>query len=249
MKKLIVNADDYGLTYGVCKGIIKACNDGIVRSTTVMINMPEIENKIELLNYCNNLKTGVHLNVTCGEPVSDPKDVPTLLNETGSFWRKPDIVIEKADISQVEKEWTAQIEKALKLGLKISHIDTHHHSHTKPQLTDIYMKLAKKYNIAARSNNPVMAEHFRQNGIKTTDYFIEEFYGDKVSKENFIKIINNLSDGSTEVCSHPAFIDDELVKISSYREYRLNELETYIDKDILNLITQNNIEITSFNGI
>lgn len=246
MKKLIVNADDFGLTQGVCAGITKSYNEGIIRSATVMINIPDIEKKIQDLKFCKDIGVGLHLNVTYGVPVSGPEEVKSLLSENGSFWRTPNLVISHAKTEDVEKEWAAQIEKCLRLGLKIGHIDTHHHTHIKEPLTPVYLKLAKKYNLAARTNDEAMAHRFRKEGVKTTDYFVQDFYGDKVSKENFISIINNLQDGSTEICSHPALIDEELVKVSSYVTERLEELKTYTDAGIIKLISEENIELINF---
>lgn len=246
MKKLIVNADDYGLTFGVCDGIIKACRDGIVRSTTVMINMPDIEKKLDMIKKCANIGMGVHLNVTCGKSVENPKEVASLLDEEGNFWRKPDLVIQKGNLGEVEKEWTAQIEKCKKLGIKITHLDTHHHAHAKKELTEIYFNLAKKYNLPARVNNMEMAQRFKAGGVRTPDYFIEEFYADRVNVENFIEIIKNLKEGVTEICSHPGVVDEELRVISSYKDYRTNELAVYTNPDIKNLIEKENISLIGF---
>ncbi|MFH1454397.1 MAG: carbohydrate deacetylase [Armatimonadota bacterium] len=249
MKKIIVNADDYGLTYSACEGIVKAYNDGIVKSTTFMINLPDADKKFAITKDCTGLDIGVHLNVTYGKPVSDPSEVSSLLDENGSFFRKPSIVAEKAKPEEVEKEWEAQILKAKLLGVKISHIDSHHHTHARPEFLDIYIKLAKKYNLPARSNNPEMAEAFKKEGIKTPDYFIEEFYADRVNPDNFMGIVNNMDSGVTEICAHPGFVDEDLRGISSYTDYRMSELKVYTDPEIINFIKQNNIDVIGFSQL
>ena len=70
IKKLIVNADDFGLSEGVCLGILKAHRDGILTSTTCMMNMENIEKYLEMTKAYPNLGLGVHLNITVGKPLT-----------------------------------------------------------------------------------------------------------------------------------------------------------------------------------
>ena len=70
IKRLIVNADDYGLSEGVCLGILKAHRDGILTSTTCMMNMENIEKYLEMTKAYPNLGLGVHLNITVGKPLA-----------------------------------------------------------------------------------------------------------------------------------------------------------------------------------
>ena len=85
-KKLIVNADDYGLTKLVCSGIRSAHINGIVTSTTAMMNMPGVEEDLEAsLRQCPDMGIGIHLVLTTGEPLAAKEKVLSLIDETGSF--------------------------------------------------------------------------------------------------------------------------------------------------------------------
>ena len=81
IKRLIVNADDYGLSEGVCLGILKAHRDGILTSTTCMMNMENIEKYLEMTKDYPNLGLGVHLNITVGKPLTNV----SFVDEKGNF--------------------------------------------------------------------------------------------------------------------------------------------------------------------
>ena len=81
IKKLIVNADDFGLSEGVCLGILKAHRDGILTSTTCMMNMENIEKYLEMTKAYPNLGLGVHLNITVGKPLTKV----SFIDEKGNY--------------------------------------------------------------------------------------------------------------------------------------------------------------------
>lgn len=148
MIKLIVNADDFGLTEGTNYGIIDGHINGLVNSTTMMMNMPGTEHAVRLAKEYNLLGVGVHLVLTAGEPLLG--DVPSLVGSDGSFHKQS--VVREGNINpeEVEREWTAQIEKFLSYGLTPTHLDSHHHVHGLPILHDVLERLAAKYNVPIR---------------------------------------------------------------------------------------------------
>ena len=81
IKKLIVNADDFGLSEGVCLGILKAHRDGILTSTTCMMNMENIEKYLEMTKAYPNLGLGVHLNITVGKPLTKVSFIKEISNQ------------------------------------------------------------------------------------------------------------------------------------------------------------------------
>ena len=128
IKRLIVNADDYGLSEGVCLGILKAHRDGILTSTTCMMNMENIEKYLEMTKDYPNLGLGVHLNITVGKPLTNV----SFVDEKGNFKSRDTYTNREAIVSQEElyQEWKAQIEKFIKImGHKPTHLDSHHHVH------------------------------------------------------------------------------------------------------------------------
>jgi chitin disaccharide deacetylase len=221
MIKLIVNADDFGLSRGVNHGIIDSHLYGIVNSATMMMNMAGTEHAIELAKKNPGLRVGIHLILTCGKPLLS--DVPTLVDEKGNF-KSLSCLSRTKDISirELEREWTAQIERFLSTGLEPTHFDSHHHVHTWEELFPVVKKLSAKYNLPVRRNGSITNE-----GVESfTNISLFDFYGEGVSHDYFSKLAEFVEDEMTvEVMCHPAYIDNTLLKVSSYTYTRLTELE------------------------
>jgi chitin disaccharide deacetylase len=221
MITLIVNADDFGYSHGVNYGILDSHLNGIVNSATMMMNMPGTDHAIELAKQHPSMEVGIHLVLTCGKPLL--QNVPSLVHDNSHF--KPlSLLKERMDIAldELEREWTAQIEKFLASGLTLTHIDSHHHIHTFEELLPIVQKLAKKYNVPVRRNG--------SEGIKGVEAFSDlclvDFYGDGVSDDYFAKLAERVGDGKVvEVMCHPAYLDNIILNGSSYTFSRLRELE------------------------
>ncbi len=131
LRRLIVNADDFGLTPGVSRGIIRAHKEGIVTSTSVMINMPHVEESLRLARQeAPTLGIGLHLNLTAGRPVSALGDIPDLVSPTGEFFDVEALVdrLAAVDLAQVRREFAAQIERFTAImGQPPDHLDNHHY--------------------------------------------------------------------------------------------------------------------------
>lgn len=127
--KLIINADDFGLTKATNEAVLKLANFGTISSTTVMVNMPYAIEATKLLEI-NHFGIGLHFNLTQGRPLSDPKLVPSLVNEAGSFFNVKVFrdKIKNKEIKQADilTELSAQFSLLEEIiGPKISHIDSH----------------------------------------------------------------------------------------------------------------------------
>jgi len=151
MRKLIINGDDLGITRDVTDAIIECHRDGILTSTTLMVNMPAAEYGVEESKKYPNLSVGIHLNLTMGKPISDPKDIPALVGPDGNFNNKRD-VYKRANrfqlpAEQIERELSVQIEKFLDFRITPSHCDSHHRIGAWLQIFPIQVKLLKKYGI------------------------------------------------------------------------------------------------------
>lgn len=155
MAGLIVNADDFGHSAGINRGILEAHHDGIVTSTTVMINYPDAPAGLEQAQKeAPDLGLGLHLTLTSGSPVSPPEQVPSLVDETGSFYRiqalvNGDVVWQAED---VEREFRAQLERFQALTGKLpTHLDSHHHvAAISPEVLAIFLKLAAEHQLPVR---------------------------------------------------------------------------------------------------
>ena len=153
MKKLIVNADDFGLHEEINKGIIKGFQEGFITSTSLMCSAPAFENAVALAKENPGLGIGIHLTLVGSVPSVLPKEkISSLVNDKGLF---PENYVAFAKMFytgqvkmvQLELELRAQIEKALATGLNITHVDSHQHTHVLPGMTGLVVKLCNEYKI------------------------------------------------------------------------------------------------------
>jgi len=154
MKRLIVNADDFGLTDGVNQAIIDAHHDGLLSSTTLLANGEAFAAAAALSRQAPRLGVGIHLNLTEGKPVAPASSVPTLINGRGVFARKPAglwqaMLLGRVRAVEIERELHAQVEKVLAARIVPTHLDSHKHVHALPALGKMSLKLARQYGIKA----------------------------------------------------------------------------------------------------
>lgn len=242
MKKIIINADDFGMSSSVNHGIVEAMTKGIVSSTTIMMNMPKAKEALNLAKEYGITNIGIHLNLTKAYPLLPKEEIPLLVLENGKVKdiRKETITPEIKE--QIKKEFTAQIELLYSLGFVPTHLDSHHHIHMLDGIKEVVLELAEKYNLPTRS--------FKMNTLidsKTTPNFLDcSFYASRVNKETLINILSKEFNGIIEIMTHPGFVDAELRDISIYNDYRQVELDILTSPEVIEFIKTNNIKIISF---
>jgi hopanoid biosynthesis associated protein HpnK len=154
MKRLIVNADDFGLTTKINQAIIDAHHCGLISSTSLLANGEAFSSAVALSRQEPRLGVGVHLNLTEGQPVAPASSIPSLVNGQGFFARKPAslwraMILRRVSTVDIEKELRAQIEKVLAAGIVATHLDSHKHVHALPALGRMCLRLARQYDIPA----------------------------------------------------------------------------------------------------
>ncbi len=152
MKRLIVNADDWGLTKGVNRGIRDAYGSGIVTSATLMANGQAFEDAVEITRAHSSLGVGVHLNLSQGMPVSSPEIIPSLVDPQGRLYLRPGmlwkgIAMGRVSLSEIETELRAQILRVRGAGISPTHLDGHKHVHVLPGISDVVITLARELGI------------------------------------------------------------------------------------------------------
>jgi len=148
LKKLIVNADDFGLTPGINRGILRAYQDGIVTSASLLVTGSAFEEAVALARHYPELDVGLHLALVEERAVLGPDVLPTLVDETGRFPRTSAEFIQRAILGgiswhEVEQEIAAQIALFQKTGLRLSHLNSHQHLHMFPPVFQIVRRLAR----------------------------------------------------------------------------------------------------------
>jgi hopanoid biosynthesis associated protein HpnK len=152
MKQLILNADDFGMTYGVNEGIVRAHREGVLTSTTLMANGRAFADAVKKAAENPKLGVGCHLVLVGGKPVAPAEQVPSLIDSKGNL---PDSLPEfVARVSaglikkdEIERELRAQIQKIQNAGIMLSHLDSHKHTHAHPKVMDVVGRVAQEFGI------------------------------------------------------------------------------------------------------
>ncbi len=151
---LVVNADDFGLTPGVCRAILRAHRDGIVSSTTALAVGPAFAAHAGALTD-SGLPTGAHL-AAVGEdpPVLSAAEVPTLVDDRGRFpltWKQfvARAVRGRVDPDDLRREFTAQFDVLESAGVQVTHVDAHQNLHLWPSVAGVVLELATARGVRA----------------------------------------------------------------------------------------------------
>ena len=234
MKQLIVNADDFGISASVDRGIVDTFKHGIVTSTSLVANGANFRNSIETLRDNPDIGVGVHLNILRGKPVSQPHKVKHLVRKKHFSRTSSSLVgmsFQKRFIREIEIEYRNQIERVLRNVSRVTHIDSEKHHHFIPQIFELVCHLANEYQIphvrfinetVSLSKTPynyiglmllnvfakINKKYMIKWGITTTDYFWGVQLTGKMTKKNLSRTLLNIQNGVNEFCCHPGYIDD-----------------------------------------
>jgi predicted glycoside hydrolase/deacetylase ChbG (UPF0249 family) len=151
-RKIIVNADDFGMSLEANRAIAEAFEKNVISSTTLMTNMPGFDAACELAHRHQLLgKIGVHLNLTSGYPLSEPiRLCSRFCDDNGMFRsRQTRFRLSKEEMLAVETEIEAQVKACLDRGLYPTHLDSHHHVHTEWAIGASVIAVARRYGIKA----------------------------------------------------------------------------------------------------
>lgn len=151
--KFILNADDFGMSSSFNRAVLEGYETGILKSTSIAANGESFEEAVQtVIPACSDLAVGVHLNIIEGKSLISNQ---TLLTDTESNFNNSYVQLllkalnfkDKSFFTQVEEEFRAQIEKVKSANIKITHLDSHVHTHSIPPIFEIVCKLAKEYGI------------------------------------------------------------------------------------------------------
>lgn len=249
MKCVIINADDFGLTKGINRGIIQAYREGILTSASLIANMPAYEDAIDLAKKNPELGIGVHLNLLRGKSILPKDKIPTLVNKENRFYRNSvrflmGLISGIIRLSDIEREFEAQIDKVIRSGIQPTHIDSEKHLHSLPRVIDIVAKLAsrkkikcirwineplnfnRKFSLNSFFNKQIYKSFFlnllskrcsnliKKNNLLTTDKFIGIVKTGYMDESVYKEIFLKLGEGNWEIMTHPGYIDNELEQLS-----------------------------------
>lgn len=214
---LIINADDFGMCHSVNEAIIRGATEGVVSSTTVMTPCPWAPHAMRLLGEHPEIACGVHLTIISDfadyrwGPVASKSSVPTLVDETGYFFRydRRAEMLEGAKIAELEIEYRAQIETVFGAGLKPTHLDWHCLADGgRADAFALSVDLAREYGLAMRVHLRSSIETLRGRDLPTVDYDVLDSYHmvpDPIQKPaRYAELLRALPSGLTEWAVHPS---------------------------------------------
>lgn len=158
MPRLILNADDFGLTRGINRAIAELHRAGAITSATLMANGPAFADAVEVARAHPGLGVGCHVVLTDGIPVSHPESIPSLLGADGKTFRPTLFDFTQALLrgtireDDIEREALAQLQKLQRAGIDVTHLDTHKHTHLFPTVARPLLHLAERCSIGAIRN-------------------------------------------------------------------------------------------------
>lgn len=244
MTKLIINADDFGLCEANTLGIIKAHQDGVVRSTTMMANQPAAKFAASLMNENPDLGVGLHLNLTVGKPLTP--NLKTIVDENGKFISQFSYANKEIDIEEIRKEYQAQMDKFIELTGKLpTHVDHHHSYELIPEQIGLIKELADKYDLPMRAGH-VFKDEYNFQPVE----FSGNFYDETAVIEYFLENRDNLTQYDyVEIMSHPGYATPELFDWTGYTWQRVRELTILTNPKVKESLEKYGIEVINYRDI
>jgi predicted glycoside hydrolase/deacetylase ChbG (UPF0249 family) len=266
-KRLIINADDFGFTPDVNRGILEAHRNGILTATTLMANGAAFEDAVRLAKETPSLDVGCHLVLIGGWSLLPPYNalpasVPQLLCALA------------ARRIRVYDELAAQVRKILDTGLDPSHLDTHKHTHLAPPVLDAVARIAREFDIrwvrrpfdfpitaqgdavpwvkraASRGLGALRGRFHRvlsAHGCRTTDHFAGFQITGRFRTPELLQLIRELPEGLTEFMCHPGYCGADLRNARTrLRESRERELEALVAPETRLALDKSGVELVDF---
>jgi predicted glycoside hydrolase/deacetylase ChbG (UPF0249 family) len=260
MRRLVVNADDFGFTRDVNRGIVEAHQRGILTSTTLMANGSQFDDAVRLALENPSLDVGVH-----GVLVQGPGQPPTVA-----------ALIQALALRRVNPydDLKRQVEKILSAGIRPTHFDTHKHTHLLPPVLDVVARLCEEYRIlwvrrpmdlpltgppadiplgtriASRAMGGLRRRFHRvlaARGVRTTDHFAGFQITGRYDAACLARLIRALPDGLTEFMCHPGFCTGELrAAVTRLKESREREFQALTDPSVRDAVVHSGVTLCGY---
>jgi chitin disaccharide deacetylase len=256
VRKLVVNADDFGFTRDVNEGIIEAHRNGILTATTLMANGDAFEDAVRRAKENPTLDIGCHL-VLVGSP-GFPESVTKLIFSLGRI--------------RIHEELAAQVRRIIDAGLRPTHLDTHKHTHLLPPVLDAVARISQEYSIpwvrrpfdfplqassigwARRTVSAALgrvrgrfAPVLKRHGCRFTDHFAGFQITGNYNAAELSALIRALPEGVTEFMCHPGHCTGELrAAHTRLKESREEELSALTSREVRDALSDAAVELVSY---
>ena len=281
MKQLIVNGDDFGLHTSINKGVIEAFQKGCLTSASLMAGGAAFDEAVAYLKTHPQFGAGVHLTIVAGDAVLPPEEIPSLVTNGSSFRNGHidflrDYFLGRINLTELEREWTAQIKKVLAAGITPTHLDSHQHLHVVPGIFALVLKLCHRFSIRAlripsepvffqgynsfslgrwvgKTGLAILAEHARKEAVKqgicVPDRFWGMMDGGSLHEAAVLKIIDRFDEGVHEIMTHPGADNAVLEEKFGWPYSWQQEQDAWISATVRQAIEKRAIQLITFREI
>ncbi|MDQ7024885.1 MAG: ChbG/HpnK family deacetylase [Anaerolineae bacterium] len=269
--KLIITADDCGLSQGIDHAAGSLFDKGMVSTASIMMNYPHVGHSFDYFGRLPNLETGIHLNLTEGEPLSEIAQKSDLVRSSGRFRNKLFLYAQALFLSTkmqnaIEVEFRSQIERFIALaGQTPTHITTHMHFHVFPAIRDIIYHLAEEYDVQWVRNHDFRSSLVPMHPLLDTrskiaetphNFFIPDYltvvkayleFPHSFMQHDILKL-----EGIVEIVVHPSAPEDiHFPHDASYSPAARHREVVYLEKvfDLLAPQMGHEIEVINISGV
>lgn len=243
MKRLVVVADDFGLSSGINKGVIESIEKGIVTEPSLMVWCPGTDEAIDKIKDMGYEQLGIH--ITLNNFIASSKylrnaDYEKLLNNTTEENLRKLVL---AELSEFERL----------VGNKPTHITSHHNVHLHPKIIDCTAHYANDNGIPVRKTNDLESGKGLETieKAKTTDYIFSHIKGSyQETFDDFLNDLATVEEGKTvEIFFHPGYVDEIVSKYSSLTNDRERDLKLATNQDFRTQIEKMGFKICNYSNI
>jgi chitin disaccharide deacetylase len=249
VRRLIVNADDFGLTAGVNRAVAELHEQGVLTSATLMARANATEEAIAWALETSSLGVGCHVVLVDGEPVVPQREIPSLANsKTGRFHPTlagflQRVLAGRIRAAEIEAEATAQIGLLQRRGMRLTHIDTHKHTHMFPAVLRPVLRAARAAGISIVRNpfepawsrratsaaplvrrmevgllrrlEPTFKRMVADEGFTTTDGALGVLATGTLNSATIGSLLTSIPPGTWELVTHPGYNDQDLAQVTT----------------------------------
>ncbi|MFQ3610940.1 MAG: polysaccharide deacetylase family protein [Fimbriimonadales bacterium] len=271
-KLLIIHADDLGMSHSKNRATLKALEAGAISSASIMVPCGWLMEAVEWAKKNPNADLGLHLTLTSEwrayrwRPVAPADKVKGLIDPQGYMWGGVEQVVRNASPQEVETEIRAQIEMALQLGLKPTHLDSHMGTlYADARFFEVFLKVAMDYKITPMVFSPTpeillmsaarginyrdLYKRIQQMGIPTIDYLNPQYELSDTYEQHRRRLheyVRTLKPGVNELIVHLGEDDPEGNAITSGWRYRVNELRILMEPAFKDLLKESGVRLFTY---
>ncbi|HEV7594717.1 MAG TPA: ChbG/HpnK family deacetylase [Gemmatimonadaceae bacterium] len=268
-RRLIVNADDFGLSRAVTTGILEAAEAGAVTSASMIANLDDFEETCARARNFGRLPLGLHLNFTLGRPLTAAR---SLTSKEGDFYGLTTLIkrasLGMVDSADVTRECAAQLDRIGSAGIAVTHMDSHRHIHVHPALSGPVRQTATTRGVHAiraplepittnigdwRATTKKLALSLTSRlgaaipPVRGPDHFYGiSLQGGKSFASRLFRLIPRLPSGTSEIMTHPGRNDSSLLALDPYSWQREAELVVLLSQQFRDVLDRQRITLTNF---